>query len=299
VIEKDLEKFTNLHTLNASENLLPFARLGSLLSLKNLNFSCNALKSLDLDVEGKFQNLEHLELQSNTIDRSALIVLATLPNLKHLDLTRNGIKVLHNDFCNMKNWQEKVIELILPFHVSGLKEDQIEIGVPVQMDTVESNRRAFSQSSDSLASLPKAIELNLGFKALETLILNDNPLGMAFPSTFWGILSPLPQYCLLISLKRLYLNHVSLKSFKPLVSRITMDLNLESLHLDQNDIPKLDGFHKLQVLHVTNNLIAEVEDLLGFIHLPALSKIYLEANPVMTKILPRHLQPKRKKSTSS
>jgi Leucine-rich repeat (LRR) protein len=58
VVEDDLSLFQNLETLKASENALPFARLGVLPALKKLVLSCNGITSLDLDVEGKFKKLE-------------------------------------------------------------------------------------------------------------------------------------------------------------------------------------------------------------------------------------------------
>jgi hypothetical protein len=202
VIEEDLPIFSNLNTLDASENVLPFARLGLLPALKKLNFSCNALKSLDLDVEGKFQKLEHLDLQSNCVDRSALIVLATLPRLKHLDLTRNCIKILHDDFHNMTNWKDRVIELILHFKVAPSRLDTHLVdhhipSIPVQPANVESLDPLFLHCVDSIpmsaASACPIIERNIGFQMLETLVLDYNP-EIANSSTFWAILSPLQKY---------------------------------------------------------------------------------------------------------
>lgn len=58
VVEDDLSLFRSLETLKASENALPFARLGVLPVLKKLVLSCNGVTSLDLDVDGRFQKLE-------------------------------------------------------------------------------------------------------------------------------------------------------------------------------------------------------------------------------------------------
>ena len=62
IIEADLPLFKNLQNLDVSENALPFAKLGSLPNLKKLNFACNGLKSLDLEVEERFLKLENLDL---------------------------------------------------------------------------------------------------------------------------------------------------------------------------------------------------------------------------------------------
>jgi Leucine-rich repeat (LRR) protein len=198
-IEDDMKLFSHLHTLNASENLLPFARLGTLPSLLNLNFSCNGLKSLDLDVMGKFQNLERLELQSNNVDRAALIVLSTLPKLKFLDLTRNGLKILYNDFHNLMGWQEKVIELLLPLEVAALQLDSPDGPIALEdaakdCSIVNQNcdTSVVSQRSNAIPSGERSLRV-LGFAQLETLVLDFNPLGMASPITFWNSLAPLPK----------------------------------------------------------------------------------------------------------
>jgi Leucine-rich repeat (LRR) protein len=195
--------FTHLHTLNVSENLLPFARLGTLPALLNLNFSYNGLKSLDLDVVDKFQKLERLELQFNNVDRAALIVLSTLPRLKFLDLTRNGIKILHNDYRDLLGWQEKVIELLLPLEVAALQLEQTDVDGNHVIDNTAKDCSVVNHNCDTSMISQKSIlepvssivqPKVVGFANLETLVLDFNPLGMACPITFWNSLSPLPKY---------------------------------------------------------------------------------------------------------
>lgn len=101
VVESDLAVFNNLETLNVSENKLNFARLGALPGLKRLIMSLNDVKSLDLDVSGRFMNLTSLDLSFNSINESAQILLATLPCLQSLDLTCNNIATLSNKILDV------------------------------------------------------------------------------------------------------------------------------------------------------------------------------------------------------
>ncbi|KAL5040158.1 hypothetical protein RTP6_007204 [Batrachochytrium dendrobatidis] len=127
VVEDDLTLFTKLHTLRAGENSLPFARLGTLPSLKTLLLPCNGVTSLDLESESKFQKLEHLDLSFNAIDISAQIVLATFPLLKHLDLTSNNISRLATTILDMEHWHDRVIELVLPHQVAALDANLFDV----------------------------------------------------------------------------------------------------------------------------------------------------------------------------
>ncbi|KAJ3408256.1 hypothetical protein HDU80_006296 [Chytriomyces hyalinus] len=121
VIPDELSLFTNLHTLRAGENVLPFAKLGAISSLRKLSLPFNEISDLDLEVDGLFLLLEQLDLSYNHITPAALIVLSTLPVLKSLDLTANKISSLPIQLVrDMANWREKVIELLLPKHVAML-----------------------------------------------------------------------------------------------------------------------------------------------------------------------------------
>ncbi|KAJ3238469.1 hypothetical protein HDU81_007738 [Chytriomyces hyalinus] len=121
VIPDELSLFTNLHTLRAGENVLPFAKLGAISSLRKLSLPFNEISDLDLEVDGLFLLLEQLDLSYNHITPAALIVLSTLPVLKFLDLTANKISSLPIQLVrDMANWREKVIELLLPKHVAML-----------------------------------------------------------------------------------------------------------------------------------------------------------------------------------
>lgn len=195
IIEDDLPMFKNLQNLDVSENALPFAKLGSLANLKRLNFSCNGLHSLDLEVEGRFLNLESLDLSFNKIDRAALIVLATLPNLKYLDLTANNMKFLTPEIQDMGNWKDHVITLILPFEVAALGLHPVrQQSFPEKSIVAE---RSLGISDEETSIIPKEISnmhAIMGFANLETLILEKNCLGNSDPSSLWRILSKLHRY---------------------------------------------------------------------------------------------------------
>jgi Leucine-rich repeat (LRR) protein len=201
--------FKNLHTLDVSENALPFAKLGSITNLRRLNFSCNGLKSLDLEVEDRFTHLETLDLSYNHIDRAAIIVLATLPNLKYLDLTSNKIQFIAPEIQDMEHWKDHVITLILPFQVAALG---LHVNEPASTNTTSSKAAIASEglapphsASAKAATLNQLISQQLidenmlyqansmGFQNLECLILEKNPLGAADPKNIWTILAKLPR----------------------------------------------------------------------------------------------------------
>ncbi|KAJ3382258.1 X-ray radiation resistance-associated protein 1 [Entophlyctis sp. JEL0112] len=148
VVSEDLELFENVHTLRASENLIPFAKLAGLPNLRRLELPLNDISDLDLEVEGHFKTLEQLDLSYNSITPAAFIVLATLPSLKVLDLTQNKIRSIpiqiapeplsSDNFARMDpNWREAVIELLMPKHVAML--DAAMFGTPPGAKVVRAN----------------------------------------------------------------------------------------------------------------------------------------------------------------
>ncbi|ORY36015.1 RNI-like protein [Rhizoclosmatium globosum] len=108
VVPEDLSLFENVHTFHGGENLLPFAKLGALPSLRRLSLPFNEISDLDLEVDGLFPLLEQLDLSYNHTSPAAVIVLATLPSLKSLDLTSNHITSLPIQLItSMPQWREK------------------------------------------------------------------------------------------------------------------------------------------------------------------------------------------------
>ncbi|KND00885.1 uncharacterized protein SPPG_09165, partial [Spizellomyces punctatus DAOM BR117] len=108
-----------------------------------------------------------------------------------------------------------------------------------------------------------------GFKKLEVLILENNVLNS--PEAF-KILGALPNLRIL-DLTR---NRIHTLSF--LSHRVSQN---DDQHTQQQH--KYDGFHTLEELHLTHNLISTMEDLMGIVRLPRLEKVYLAGNPVMKR----------------
>ncbi|KAJ3271183.1 hypothetical protein HDV01_006972 [Terramyces sp. JEL0728] len=322
VIEDDMTMFINLHTLIVAENALPFARLGQLPALRKLNFSCNGLKSLDLEVDGRFQSLEFLDLSFNNIDRAALIVLATLPNLNTLNLTSNKIRTIHPDIVDMHNWRDNVIELILPLQVAAMDFDfesnakstdvhsdrppyeESHKGVtPVPNFKIESYEQSDAVASEVNSSLSDQMEEKTqgsfydakltGYQTLHTLILDKNPLGNSADPQLWNVLGLLP------SIQKLSLNYAHIKSLRPIIPDSLLSKTGPEIILMHADIlPKSKLFLSLTDLYLTHNLINDFDCLVGFICLSKLKRIYLEGNPVMKSFIPKHLLSKRRASSA-
>jgi hypothetical protein len=90
-----------------------------------------------------------------------------------------------------------------------------------------------------------------------------------------------------------------IKSLQSLITNLDPSLTLEIITNLPTVYPKIEGFHKLNELQLSHNMIDSMERLFPFIHLPSLSKIYLEGNPVMKQLLPLHLQSRRKQLHTS
>jgi hypothetical protein len=87
------------------------------------------------------------------------------------------------------------------------------------------------------------------------------------------------------------MNKIGLKTLEPLIPPSFLDLS--ALEILSQPIKKFNGFKKLTDLHLSHNSISTLEDMIGFVFLPALTHIFLEGNPIMKSILPKHLQMRR------
>ncbi|KAJ3321966.1 hypothetical protein HDV06_003719 [Boothiomyces sp. JEL0866] len=261
VIEDDMTMFTNLHTLMVGENALPFARLGLLPALRKLNFSCNGLKSLDLEVDGRFQSLEYLDLSFNNIDRAALIVLATLPKLSYLDLTSNKIKIIHPDILDMHNWRDNVIELILPLQVAAMDFD---FESNAKSTEAHSEKYHFDDSQKFPTPVPNFKIESYEHSGVVTSILNSN-ISDHIEERTQGSLFEVPKV-----------------------------IGPEIIFTHADILPKSVLFLSLTDLYLTHNLIDDFDCLIGFICLRKLERIFLEANPIMKSFIPNHLLSKRR-----
>lgn len=158
VVIEDLQLFQGLIRLSLAENSLPIARFGCLTKLRFLNFASNGVKSLDLEVEGKFIKLESLDLSCNRCDASAQIGISTFEKLLSLDLSFNNLRKLSPLWLDNTKWQENVLRLILP-NTTNLEYHEIT-----------------------------GTTFRGGFVALKRLDLSHNPLD----SSCYGILKYLP-----------------------------------------------------------------------------------------------------------
>ena len=245
VVEEDLLMFENLDSLDLSENDVPFARIGIFPRLTKLNLSCNKIKGIDLDVDGRFLQLKCLNLSFNRIDLPSQIVLASLPSLNYLDLSKNGITTMASQILDMSNWKDDVIELLL---------------LPSQVSELQSLRISQVSSNTTLCC---------GFKMLETLILDLNDIGSSLNT--WRVLSKLPL------LSKLSMNRCNIPNLDFILPNGLKKLDIFG---DCQSFGKTDGFQNLQVLHLTHNEFEKETDISPIVCLPKLENIYLEGNPI-------------------
>ena len=88
-----MQYFSNLLSLNMSDNEAPFEPLGNLPSLLELDFQCNALRDIQ-PISGTFNRLELLDLSHNFVSRESLLNLSSLLRLRELHLENNSIRRL-------------------------------------------------------------------------------------------------------------------------------------------------------------------------------------------------------------
>ena len=93
VKEEDLIHFSNLTTLDISDNQILMSQLSNLVSLEELDIQYNNLDHLQLN-SSSFPRLHTLRLSYNKIPPSHLIELGNLRNLQSLDIAAN-------DFCTL------------------------------------------------------------------------------------------------------------------------------------------------------------------------------------------------------
>jgi Leucine-rich repeat (LRR) protein len=212
--EDDLALFTNLTSINAAENNLPFAKFGVLPKLAKLEFSCNGVADLDLEIEGRFENLEFLDLSYNYVRDSALIVLAHL-RLKTLDLSSNNLCKFPKTVLNMNHWQDDLIEHLMPIQVAALDAMKAPKNDEKPKPRIVQSARDFGKTyMDKLSQRPFTTSknkeyknkdyinfkvcdaTNIGFSVLSHLILDKNNFGADIDGLFF-ILGKLQQYLLL------------------------------------------------------------------------------------------------------
>jgi len=93
VKEEDLVHFSNLTTLDISDNSILMSQLSNLVNLEELDIQYNNLDHLSLN-SGSFPRLCSLKLNYNKIPPSHLVELGNLQNLQILEIAAN-------DFCTL------------------------------------------------------------------------------------------------------------------------------------------------------------------------------------------------------
>eukprot|EP00638_Chattonella_subsalsa_P007701 CAMPEP_0117740038 /NCGR_PEP_ID=MMETSP0947-20121206/4110_1 /TAXON_ID=44440 /ORGANISM="Chattonella subsalsa, Strain CCMP2191" /LENGTH=623 /DNA_ID=CAMNT_0005556089 /DNA_START=82 /DNA_END=1953 /DNA_ORIENTATION=- len=147
----DLDYFTRLAVINASENFLALEWFCRLPALKDLRLAYNGLT--ELAPQTGYSRLLRLDLSYNAVTTDTLVHLATIPRLKYLDLTSNGISELPEDMAAFQSLE-----------VLTLEHNQFDGVIPM-----------------SLAEMPKLRELYLAFNFIDMAALECAADGK-FPS---------------------------------------------------------------------------------------------------------------------
>ena len=161
VVTEDLAFFSNLVSIDAGRNALPFEPMAAFPNLQSLKMPCNGIRELGgggTGLSGLFTQLTHLDLSYNMLGSPKnLTELSVLPNLRVLDLTCNGMKTLPPPE-ELQGGFRRLARLVL-------ERNQIEDpGVLV-----------------SCAGLPRLEELHLGYNYLQTVAPEATDPG-AFPA---------------------------------------------------------------------------------------------------------------------
>ena len=91
VVEEDLPHFTNMISLDVSENNLQMHMFAGLPRLKLLNMACNSIQAIEADAFGRFHTLTALDMSYNSLTLRSVQNLDYLPSLKELDLCGNNL----------------------------------------------------------------------------------------------------------------------------------------------------------------------------------------------------------------
>ena len=161
VVTEDLAFFSNLVSIDAGRNALPFEPMAAFPNLQSLKMPCNGIRELGgggTGLSGLFTQLTHLDLSYNMLGSPKnLTELSVLPNLRVLDLTCNGMKTLPPPE-ELQGGFRRLARLVL-------ERNQIEDpGVLV-----------------SCAGLPRLEELHLGYNYLQTVAPEATDPGPSLP----------------------------------------------------------------------------------------------------------------------
>jgi Leucine-rich repeat (LRR) protein len=108
VIDEDLTYFTELVTLDVSENNLPFTAFGAIPKLHELKIACNSIQNIS-DIYG-FSFLLYLDVSYNELTIDSVFALTVLPCLKELDLSGNNLSSLPSDLSGFSQLEKISLE---------------------------------------------------------------------------------------------------------------------------------------------------------------------------------------------
>jgi hypothetical protein len=108
VVSDDLNFFTNLTFLDASDNLFDFRDFEDMPSLEELRMNCNYIEQI-FTVQG-YTHLQYLDMSYNRLSGESVLALTVLPVLRDLDLTGNELKTLPSNMSSFLTLERLVLE---------------------------------------------------------------------------------------------------------------------------------------------------------------------------------------------
>lgn len=108
VVSDDLNFFTGLVYLDASDNLFDFHSFQELPQLCDLRLCCNYIENI-FSIDG-YLELQYLDLSYNRLSQESVISLAALPKLRDLDLTGNELKKLPENMQAFRTLEKLILE---------------------------------------------------------------------------------------------------------------------------------------------------------------------------------------------
>lgn len=291
--------------------------------------SYNAIDHSAQLVLSTLPNLKHLDLTNNSIGSLTVDILYTqdwrdkvielllptevaLLDAKYADSkdgqpTQNvrhtpGGRSLYN-YLDSKHGSRKASNRTTP-HPGAKNVIEPSADAPVDVKKEDDDQQTASESTsdesksveqeqhhDDANVIPAPVP-NVGFKLLDTLVLEGNHFGSSGNDTFWFILSQLP------SLRSLNLNRNHIQTLLPLIPATAYPENatekdpIHLLSVNPQILVKYQGFQSLNDLYLTHNKLANLRDILGLLCLPKVSRVFLEGNKVMKQYTPKHLVPR-------
>lgn len=162
---QDFIYFTELQSIDVSENLLDMAPFGGFPKLRDLKIACNNIMNVDDNMLG-FNQLLSLDLSYNKLTLNSVQYLDHLPNLRDLDLCGNNLGSLPSEMSRFRK-----LEKIL------LDHNQLDNGKVLMALCDIPNLRHVSLANNFFSYFPKNAFASGNFKYLEILDLSFNYIG--------------------------------------------------------------------------------------------------------------------------